>query len=105
MKSSQERLDYAKEYYQRNKEKIKEQRRLRWANSTPEQRERQRISSRKHYHKNSEKNKERAVAWMRKNKELVNARARLTRYRKLGLTERVYEEEQNIKRIKELQMV
>ena len=93
VKSSARKLAYGAEYYERNKERIKARRRERWAKASEEERDRQREWSREHYHRNSEKAKTRTVEWMRANRELVNARARLSRYKKLGKIEAVEREE------------
>ena len=93
VKSSARKLAYGAEYYERNKERIKARRRERWKNANEEERERQREWGRESYHRNPEKNKARAVEWMRTNKELVNARVRLSRYKKLGDNERIEREE------------
>lgn len=95
-KSSVRKLEYGKEYYERNKERIKARRRERWKNADKETRERQREYSLEHYHANKEKSNARTVAWMRENRELVNARARLARYKKQGKDEAVKREEQLI---------
>lgn len=92
--------EYAKAYYEKNKERIKENRRNRWKNATAEQREKQRKSSREFYHRNATKNKERAVAWMREHRELTNARARLSRYKKQGNQQRVLKELEFIEQLK-----
>ena len=83
VKSSARKLAYGAEYYERNKERIKARRR-------------QREWSREHYHRTAEKSKARTVEWLRANKDLVNARARLCRYKKKGDTEAVKREEQLI---------
>ena len=82
VKSSARKLAYGAEYYERNKERIKARRRERWAKASEEERDRQREWSREHYHRTAEKSKARTVEWMRANRELVNARARLSRYKK-----------------------
>lgn len=82
VKSSARKLAYGAEYYERNKERIKARRRERWAKASEEERDRQRVASREHYHKTAAASKKRTVEWLRANKELVNARARLSRYRK-----------------------
>ena len=92
-KSSARKLAYGAEYYERNKERIKAKRRERWAKASEEERDRQREWSREHYHRNNEKAKARTLEWMRANKDLVNARARLYRYKKAGKTEAVEREE------------
>lgn len=84
VKSSARKLAYGAEYYERNKERIKARRRERWAKASEEERDRQREWSREHYHRNSEKAKSKTVEWLRANRELVNARARLSRYKKKG---------------------
>ena len=95
VKSSARKLAYGAEYYERNKERIKARRRERWAKASEEERDRQREWSREHYHRTAEKSKARTVEWLRANKELVNARARLSRYKK-GDTVAVEREEQLI---------
>jgi hypothetical protein len=95
-KSSARKLEYGKEYYERNKERIKARRRERWKNADKETRERQREYSLEHYHANKEKSNARTVAWMRENRELVNARARLARYKKQGRSEAAKNEEELI---------
>lgn len=95
-KSSTRKLEYGKEYYERNRERIIEARKLRWKNANSEQRERQRECSREHYHRNKEKSKARTVAWQRENRELVNAKARLKRYKAKGLQDAVKREEELI---------
>ena len=95
-KSSTRKLEYGKEYYERNKERIKARRRERWKNADNEMRERQREYSLEHYHANKEKSNARAVAWMRENRDLVNARARLARYKKQGKDEAAKNEEEFI---------
>ena len=82
VKSSARKLAYGAEYYERNKERIKARRRERWAKASEEERDRQREWSREHYHRTAEKSKARTVEWLRANRELVNARARLSRYKK-----------------------
>lgn len=84
IKSNPRKLAYGKEYYERNKERIKEARRARWKMAGTEERDRQRESSREYYHRNKEKSKARAVAWQRENKDLINAKARLKRYKAKG---------------------
>ena len=84
VKSSARKLAYGAEYYERNKERIKARRRERWAKASEEERDRQRVASGEHYHKTAEASKKRTVEWLRANKELVNARARLSRYKKKG---------------------
>lgn len=95
-KSSVRKLEYGKEYYERNRERILEARKLRWKNADEEQREKQREHCRDYYYRNKESSNRRAVQWMRDNKELVNARNRLTRYRKQGKTELAKREEKLI---------
>ena len=95
-KSSLHKLEYAKEYYERNRERILEARKLRWKKATAEQREKQRECSKEHYHRNKEKSKANTVRWLRENKEIVNARARLSRYRKQGKTDLIEREEKLI---------
>lgn len=95
-KSSMRKLEYGKEYYERNKERILEARKARWKNADEDMKERQREWSRDHYYRNKEKNHERTLAWMRANRELVNARARLSRYKKKGNIPAVEREEQLI---------
>lgn len=92
-KSSARKLAYGKEYYERNKERILANRAERWKNADEETRYRQRECSREHYHRNKEKSNARTVAWMRENRELVNARNRLARYRKQGKAELIEREE------------
>lgn len=93
LKSSAEKLAYAAAYYEKNKEKIKARRRERWALANEEQRERQRESSRRYYHEvGAEASKARTIKWMRENRELVNARMRLSRYIKKGDTAAVERE-------------
>lgn len=96
VKSSARKLAYGAEYYERNKERIKARRRERWAKASEEERDRQREWSREHYHRTAEKSKARTVEWLRANKDLVNARARLCRYKKKGDTEAAKREEQLI---------
>lgn len=96
LKSDIKKLEYGREYYKQNREKVKARRRERWAEATPEQREQQRLWSREWYNRNSDKSKQRTVEWMRKNKELVNARVRLSRYKKQGKTELIEREERLI---------
>ena len=96
VKSSARKLAYGAEYYERNKERIKARRRERWAKASEEERDRQREWSREHYHRTAEKSKARTVEWLRANKDLVNARARLSRSKKKGDTEAVKREEQLI---------
>lgn len=96
VKSSARKLAYGAEYYERNKERIKARRRERWAKASEEERDRQREWSREHYHRTAEKSKARTVEWLRANKELVNARARLSRYKKKGDTVAIEREEQLI---------
>jgi hypothetical protein len=96
VKSSARKLAYGAEYYERNKERIKARRRERWAKASEEERDRQRECSREHYHRTAEKSKARTVEWLRANKDLVNARARLSRYKKKGDTEAVKREEKLI---------
>lgn len=96
VKSSARKLAYGAEYYERNKERIKARRRERWAKASEEERDRQREWSREHYHRTAEKSKARAVEWHRANRELVNAKARLKRYKAKGLLEAVEREEQLI---------
>ena len=93
MKSSAERLEAAREYYQRNKERIKSRRRERYWENPDAERKKQRRYSKTAYHKDPEASKKRTVEWMRKNRELVNARERLRRYRKKGLSDKVAETE------------
>lgn len=93
VKSSARKLAYGAEYYERNKERIKARRRERWAKASEEERDRQREWGREHYHRNSEKAKARTVEWMRANRELVNARARLSRYKKRNDTVAVEREQ------------
>ena len=95
-KSSLRKLEYAKEYYERNRERILEARKLRWKKATVEQRERQRECSKEHYHRNKEKSKANTIRWLRENKEIVNARARLSRYRKQGKADLIEREEKLI---------
>lgn len=92
VKSSARKLAYGAEYYERNKERIKARRRERWAKASEEERDRQREWSREHYHRTAEKSKARTVEWLRANKDLVNARARLSRYKKKGNMEAVERE-------------
>ena len=99
VKSSARKLAYGAEYYERNKERIKARRRERWAKASEEERDRQRMWGREHYHRNSEKNKAKTVEWLRANRELVNARARLSRYKKLGKTDAIEREEQLIAKL------
>ena len=96
VKSSARKLAYGAEYYERNKERIKARRRERWAKASEEERDRQREWSREHYHRTAEKSKARTVEWLRANKDLVNGRARLCRYKKKGDAEAVKREEQLI---------
>lgn len=96
VKSSSRKLAYGAEYYERNKERIKARRRERWAKASEEERDRQREWSREHYHRTAGKCKARTVEWLRANKDLVNARARLSRYKKKGDTEAVKREEKLI---------
>jgi hypothetical protein len=95
-RSTQRKLEYAKEYYERNRERILKQRKERWANADEETRERQRVWSREFYHRNSERSKEKAVEWMRNNREITNARARLWRYKKQNKTDLIEREEKLI---------
>lgn len=95
-KSSAKKLAYAADYYERNKERIKARRRERWAEAGEEERARQREWGREHYHRNKEKSKARTMAWQRKNRELVNAKARLRRYKAKGLHNAIEREEQLI---------
>lgn len=92
-KSSPAKLAYAREYYEKHKEYIKARRRERWKNADEEARDRQRMYGREWYHRNSEQSKSKTLSWMRANKELVNARVRLSRYRKQGKTELIEREE------------
>lgn len=95
-KSSNRKLEYGKEYYERNRERILEARKLRWKKAGGEIREKQRESSREYYHRNKEKSNEKTVKWLRENKDLVNARARLSRYKKKGDLAAVEREERLI---------
>jgi hypothetical protein len=95
-KSSLRKLEYGKEYYERNRERILEARKLRWKNASDELREQQREWAREHYHRNKEKANANTVQWLRENKELVNARARLSRYRKQGRADLIEREEKLI---------
>lgn len=95
-RSTQRKLEYAKEYYERNKERILERRRERWQNADTEMRERQREWSKEYYYRNAEKSNAKAVEWMRNNKELVNARERLRRYKKQNKIELIEREEKLI---------
>lgn len=95
-RSTQRKLEYAKEYYERNKERILERRRERWQNADNEMRERQREWSKEYYYRNAEKSNAKAVEWMRNNKELVNARERLRRYKKQNKIELIEREEKLI---------
>lgn len=99
VKSSARKLAYGAEYYERNKERIKARRRERWAKASEEERDRQREWSREHYHRTAEKSKARTVEWLRSNKELVNARARLSRYKKKGDTVAIEREEKLIAKL------
>lgn len=96
IKSSPRKLEYGKEYYERNKERILKQKRARWKMADTELRDRQRECSREHYHRNKEKSKARTVAWQRENRELVNAKARLKRYKAKGLQAAIEREEELI---------
>ena len=96
VKSSARKLAYGAEYYERNKERIKARRRERWAKASEEERDRQREWSREHYHRTAEKSKKRTVEWLRANKDLVNARARLSRYKKKGDVAAIEREEKLI---------
>lgn len=95
-RSSPEKLKYAKEYYERNKERILEQRRKRWENADEELRAKQRSWCKDYYYRNSAKANANTVKWMRENKELVNARERLRRYKKQGKIELIEREEKLI---------
>ena len=95
-RSTQRKLEYAKEYYERNKERILERRRERWKNADDEMKERQREWSKEYYYRNAEKSNAKAVEWMRNNKELVNARERLRRYKKQNKVELIEREEKLI---------
>jgi hypothetical protein len=95
-RSTQRKLEYAKEYYERNKERILERRRERWQNADDRMKERQREWSKEYYYRNAEKSNAKAVEWMRNNKELVNARERLRRYKKQNKTELIEREEKLI---------
>ena len=86
-RSTPEKLKYAKEYYERNKERILEQRRKRWENADDELRAKQRSWCKDYYYRNASKANANTVKWMRENKELVNARERLRRYKKQGKIE------------------
>lgn len=96
VKSSPRKLAYGAEYYEKNKERIKAHRRERWAKASEEERDRQRIASREYYYRTTEKSKARTIEWLRSNRELVNARARLSRYKKKGDVEAIKREEQLI---------
>lgn len=102
LKSDIKKLEYGRDYYKRNREKVKARRRERWAEATTEQREQQRAWSREWYNRNSDKSKQRTVDWMRKNKELVNARVRLSRYKKQGKIELIEREERLIESLLKL---
>lgn len=93
LKSTEERLEKAREYYQRNKEKIKERRRERYWSDPEGERKKQRVYSKTAYYKDPAASKARTVEWMRKNKDLVNARERLRRYRKKGDVGKIKETE------------
>lgn len=95
-RSTQRKLEYAKEYYERNKERILERRRERWQNADDSMKERQREWSKEYYYRNAEKSNAKAVEWMRNNKELVNARERLRRYKKQNKVELIEREEKLI---------
>ena len=95
-RSTQRKLEYAKEYYERNKERILERRRERWQNADDRMKERQREWSKEYYYRNAEKSNAKAVEWMRNNKELVNARERLRRYKKQNKIELIEREEKLI---------
>lgn len=95
-RSTQRKLEYAKEYYERNKERILERRRERWQNADDSMKERQREWSKEYYYRNAEKSNAKAVEWMRNNKELVNARERLRRYKKQNKIELIEREEKLI---------
>ena len=100
LKSDIKRLEYAKEYYQRNKEKIKARRRERWAEANEEQRAKHREECKRSYAKNPEKSKNRTLQWFKENRELVNARVRMYRYKKEGKTDLVLREQALIEQIK-----
>lgn len=93
IKSSNRKLEYGKEYYERNRERILEAKKQRDMMRTEEQRERQREWTRDYYYRNKKKANARTVKWLQSNKELVNARARLYRYRKQGKMDLVEREE------------
>ena len=92
MRTKEELLEYAKEYYQRNKEKVKARRRERYRENYEEERERQRKYSKKYYHANAEASKRKTGEWQRQNKDIVNCKARLRRYQKAGVVELVERE-------------
>lgn len=95
-RSTQRKLEYAKEYYERNKERILERRRKRWQNADDEMRQRQREWSKEYYYRNAEKSNSKTVEWMRNNRELVNARERLRRYKRQNKMELIEREEKLI---------
>ena len=92
MRTKEDILEYAKDYYQRNKEKVKARRRERYRENYEGEKARQREYSKKYYHANADGSKRKAVEWMRENREIVNCRARLSRYKKAGVTELIERE-------------
>lgn len=101
LKSTPEKLAYAKAYYIKNAERIKARRRERWKEGGEEAKVKQREYCRKYYHKNPTSSKERTIAWQKENREIVNSKARLKRYRDKGLTEAVEKEEKLLQKLLE----
>ena len=101
LKSTPERLAYAKEYYERNAEKIKARRRERWQEGGEEAKAKQRQWCKESYHRNAEACKARTVAWQRANKEIVNCKARLKRYQQKGMTEAAQKEQKLLQELLE----